>query len=404
MSPTPVQAAPTPATADRATGGGMPARRAVIRWAVRLFRREWRQQLLVIVLLTVAVVGATFGVSATWNLGASGDATFGRADQLIRLPGDDPALVESRIAAARAWFGTIDVIGHRHVPVPGRFDPVDVRAQDPAGAYGAPMLALRQGRYPRDAGEVAMTDATARALQAGVGTRTRLDNRDRLVVGLVENPADLNDEFVLTAVAHADPPQSVTILVPGDRADLEAFRQSVDGPLVRESRSTSRTGTAVAVLALATVGLLLVSLVAAAGFVVVAHRRLRQLGMLAAMGATRRHLRLVMLTNGAVVGAVASVCGTVVGIAAWLVVAPSVETSAGHRIDRFDLPWATIAAGMLLAVATATAAAWWPARAVARTPIMNAVMLTNGAVVGAVASVCGTVVGIAAWLVVAPSV
>ena len=32
----------------RAPDGGVPARRAVIRWAWRLFRREWRQQLLVL--------------------------------------------------------------------------------------------------------------------------------------------------------------------------------------------------------------------------------------------------------------------------------------------------------------------------------------------------------------------
>ena len=38
--------------------GGVPARRAVIRWAWRLFRREWRQQLLVLALIIVAV-GAT---------------------------------------------------------------------------------------------------------------------------------------------------------------------------------------------------------------------------------------------------------------------------------------------------------------------------------------------------------
>jgi hypothetical protein len=34
--------------------GGIPARRAVFRWGWRLFRREWRQQLLVLGLLTVA--------------------------------------------------------------------------------------------------------------------------------------------------------------------------------------------------------------------------------------------------------------------------------------------------------------------------------------------------------------
>jgi putative ABC transport system permease protein len=340
---------------------------------MRLYRREWRQQVLVLSLLTVAVIGTTFGVSATYHLASSPDATFGSADQLMRLDGGDPTVLASRLAAARRWFGTIDAIGHRYVQVPGLFEPVDLRAQDPAGRYGAPMLALRRGRYPSGAGEVAVTDAVARTLRADIGTRINLDGHDRLVVGVAENPKNLADEFALVDAAHGDPPQSVTVLVAGDRATLDAFRATIDGPLVRESRSgTGRAAIAAATLALATVGLLLVSLVAAAGFVVVAQRRLRQLGMLAAMGATRRHLRLVMLANGAVVGAVAAVLGTALGVGAWLITAGWVETSAGHRIDRFDLPWATIGAAMVLAVVSATAAAWWPARTMARTPIMNA--------------------------------
>jgi putative ABC transport system permease protein len=39
--------------APKAPNGGVPARRAVIRWALRLLRREWRQQLLILALITV---------------------------------------------------------------------------------------------------------------------------------------------------------------------------------------------------------------------------------------------------------------------------------------------------------------------------------------------------------------
>ena len=42
----------------RPRNGGVAARRAVVRWAGRMFRREWRQQLLVLTLLTVAVTAA----------------------------------------------------------------------------------------------------------------------------------------------------------------------------------------------------------------------------------------------------------------------------------------------------------------------------------------------------------
>ena len=121
-----------------------------------------------------------------------------------------------------------------------------------------------------------------------------------------------------------------------------------------------------------TVFLLLASLVAAAGFAVVAQRRLRQLGVLAAVGATQKHLRLVLLTNGALVGTIAAFGGTIVGLALWLAFAPTLESAVGHRIDRLSLPWVLLALTVLLAILAATAAAWWPGRTLARLPVMLA--------------------------------
>ena len=99
----------------------------------------------------------------------------------------------------------------------------------------------------------------------------------------------------------------------------------------------------------------LVGLIVAAGFVVVAQRRQRQLGLLAAIGATERHLRLVMLANGAIVGASRRCWEGLLGVLGWIAAAPAVESAAGHRVDRLDLPWALIAGCMLLAVLMATA-------------------------------------------------
>jgi putative ABC transport system permease protein len=79
-----------------------------------------------------------------------------------------------------------------------------------------------------------------------------------------------------------------------------------------------------------------------------------------------------MLANGAVVGGVAAVIGAAVGLAGWIAIAPSLETTLGHRIGRLDLPWWAIGVAMLLSIATAVAAAWWPARALARMPIVSA--------------------------------
>ena len=127
-----------------------------------------------------------------------------------------------------------------------------------------------------------------------------------------------------------------------------------------------------AMFSVATVFMLLASLVATAGFAVIAQRRLRQLGMLAAIGATEKHLRLVLLTNGAVVGAIGALIGTVAGLALWFTVAPTLEPALDYRLDRYSLPWALLAMTVVVAILAATAAAWWPGRAVARVPVTRA--------------------------------
>ena len=99
----------------------------------------------------------------------------------------------------------------------------------------------------------------------------------------------------------------------------------------------------------------LVYLLAVAGFAVIAQRRLRALGMLGALGATDRHVRLVMLANGAAVGACAALVGTAVGLAGWFAFAPALGSIIDRRIDRFNLPWWAIATAMALAFVTAVA-------------------------------------------------
>jgi putative ABC transport system permease protein len=351
------------------------ARRAVLRWGWRLFRAEWRQQILVLALLSVAVTTATFAATFTYNMAPDGSGRFGGADQRITFAGSDPAATAGDIAAAQRYFGTVDVIASRTVPVPGLAKGVEFRAQDPHGAYSAPMLAVRQGRYPTAADEVAVTDSVARTLAVAVGGTLSLEGKSRRVVGLIENPGDLEDEFVLVAPDHADPPDRVTLLVTGNRADDFRGAMTVGGNVERESRASEQAVAAVLTFGLATVGMLLVALIAGAGFVVMAQRRLRELGMLAAVGATERHVRLVTLVNGALVGVIAAAVGTTAGLLAWVAATGRVEAAAGHRIDGLSVPWWLLATSVVLAIVTATAAAWWPARVVARIPIMSALSM-----------------------------
>jgi putative ABC transport system permease protein len=125
-------------------------------------------------------------------------------------------------------------------------------------------------------------------------------------------------------------------------------------------------------LAAATLGMLLIALVAVGGFTVLAQRRMRSLGMLGALGATDKNIRLVVRANGVVVGAVGALAGAVLGLVAWLAYRPSLESSAHHTIGTFQLPWVVIATAMVLAVVATFLAATRPARSVARVPIVAA--------------------------------
>ena len=358
--------------------GGVPARRAVVRWVWRMFRREWRQQVLVLTLLTVAVAGAIGFATAAYNLApVPANAELGTARFSMVFDDPDPDVLRRTLARREQWFDAVDAIGHRAVPIPGSDDTVDHRAQDPDGPYGSPMLDLRDGRYPATNEEVAVTDWVAETFDAEIGASLAIDGTTRTVVGVVENPSDLDDEFALLDPSAIGSSESLTMLVDTSEERVVSFlrgpeRDGTEAPnnviLTERADVPEDVLAALMVLVVATVALFLVSLVAAASFVVVAQRRLRQLGMLAAIGATEKHVRLVMVATGAVAGAVAAVLGTILGVVGWVVLAPRVEEAAGYRIDAFDVPWWLVLAGMLLAVVTATGAAWWPARTMARIP------------------------------------
>lgn len=348
-----------------------PARRAVLRWAWRLFRREWRQQVLVLALLTVAVAAAVAGASVAVNAASPYVGQFGKAKAIVRVDASDPAAAQASVAAARRRFGNLEVVGHAPAAVPGSPRTLDLRAQDPSGRLGRPMLALRSGRYPAAADEVALTDGAAELLAAGIGDRVRLGGVQRTVVGRVENPSDLDDEFALAAPGQVATAKTLTLLV-ASRPTPGTAAQSGGPSFGILVHGDDDAAVVPLVLVATTLALSLVCLVAAAGFLVVAQRHQRQLGLLAALGASQRHLRLVTVADGAIVGTLAAVAGGVLGVVGWVIAAPAVESVAGHRIGRFDLPWTLIAECLVLAVAVSTAAAWWPARTMARLPVMAA--------------------------------
>src|SRR4029453_2824028 len=190
--------------------------------------------------------------------------------------------------------------------------------------------------------------------------------KQRTVVGLVENPLNLHDAFALVAPGQATTPDHIDVLIRASHADFTS-KPRPDGTST-QVRSDAEDTSSVLVLVLAPIGLVFVGLLSVAGFHVMAQRRLRALGMLGAIGASHRHIRLVLLANGLVIGGVGALAGAVVGVAGWVALGPVFEPMLGHRVDRFTLPWTPLLLAVVLATVTAVVAAWWPARAAAPVP------------------------------------
>jgi putative ABC transport system permease protein len=358
--------------------GGIVARRAVIRWAVRLFRREWRQQLLVFGLLTVAVAATTWGASAVTNaqLADPNYPTFGTAAVSVALPGSDPQLAAD-IAAIQSRLGPADVLESQNIAT-GTTQPVQLRAESPHGHYTAPLLGLASGTYPAGPGQVALTSQVASLYNVHVGGIWHAVGTTWRVTGIVQDPSNLADEFALVAPGQVTHPSKVTMLLGSAAAQqaLNSGEATVPGvPAAALAGPDIQTGglpQATLILVVEVLGLVFIGLVSVASFSVLAQRRLRALGMLSAIGATARNLRLVMIVNGLAVGVAGALAGAVLGLAAWFAYAPALQQSTGHVVDAANLPWWAIAIGAVLAVATSVLASRRPAKTIAAMPVVAA--------------------------------
>ena len=255
---------------------------------------------------------------------------------------------------------------------------MQLRAENPHGHYNAPLLGLVSGSYPAGPGQVALTSQVAARYGTQVGGTWRAAGTTWRVTGIVQDPSNLADEFALVAPGQVRHPSQVIMLL-----GPAAARQAISGgngtlpgvPAASVSFPTGSAGKfspATVVLVVEVLGLVFIGLVSVAGFSVLAQRRLRALGMLSAIGATERNLRLVMVANGLAVGVTGALAGAVLGFAAWFAYAPTLQQAAGHVVDPANLPWWAFALGVVFAVATSVLAARRPAKAMAAVPVVAA--------------------------------
>ena len=352
---------------EGAGSGALVARRAVMRWAWRLFRREWRQQLLVLALI-VAAVGAIFVAAAVaTNNPTPKNLGFGTASDLAIHEGAVPNLA-AKVATLEHRFGRVEVIEDETLAIPGSVDTYQLHA-DAHAPFSGPMLSLVSGKYPTSPSQVALTQGVASAFNVHVGQSWTEDGTTAKGRGHRRGSARhprANRPGCSRADSHAE----------RGRPSLQRARTPSIGPNWNVARVGGYAlGTAnpeTIILLVAVLGMLLVALISVGGFTVLAQRRLRSLGMLASIGATEKQVRVVVRTNGAVVGVVGTLLGALVGLIVWLIYRPTLETSAHHVIGSFSLPWVVIGPAMGLAVVATYLSARRPARAIAKVPIVTA--------------------------------
>jgi putative ABC transport system permease protein len=213
---------------------------------------------------------------------------------------------------------------------------MQLRAETPHGHYNAPLLSLVSGTYPAGPGQVALTSQVAGLSGAHVGGTWQAAGTTWRVTGIVQDPSNLADEFALVAPGQVQHLSQVIMLLGSSPAVQQAISNG-NGTLPGfpaaalrfPSAFMSGPPPATIVPVVEVLGLVFIGLVSAAGFSVMAQRRLRALGMLSAIGATERHLRLVMITGGLAVGVTAALAGAVLGFAAWFAYVPAPSSVTG---------------------------------------------------------------------------
>jgi putative ABC transport system permease protein len=241
------------------------------------------------------------------------------------------------------------------------------------------LVTLRQGRLPSAPYQVAATSSflSDSGLRIGDTTTLRGSSHPLTITAVVEFPNDLKTERVVArpadvAVLSAElstggvtpsgfGPSDWLVSLPGGapfswddvvRANQYGFTVTSRAvladpppnsavPYLRSANLGDSGGptTSTVTVAVTVVGMALLEIVLLAGpaFAVGARRSRRQLGLLAATGGDRAHVRAVVLGGGVVLGTVGAAIGMVVGAVAVAIARSPLENFVGARFGSFAL-------------------------------------------------------------------
>ena len=361
--------------------------RALARIAWRDVVRHRGRSVLVIMLVLLPVAAMVAGIAILRTTQPSQEredaAQFGRADLLAQ------GVSEEKL---RPWLpagATIEPIfsSDAQILVAGSRPTVTIRGVRLEG-LGEGMLTLVDGRAPTGATEVAISAEVAGIAGVSIGGELALDDAPPVtVVGLVENGLNLSEHIVVVdprAVPLGDPEFGTWLIGLPVGVDSEAvvaatfdpdggdpridfsLQSRVSGRLVNLGGDTSST----MILVLGALALVEAALVASAAFAVSIRRRQRELGLLAASGATPWQLAGTVLAEASILGLLASVAGVVAGLALSFGLSPFLDALTQRRNPSIILDAAGLVGPAVIGFAAAVIAALVPSRTVARLPVL----------------------------------
>ena len=311
---------------------------------------------------------------------------MGQADLLV-YPG--PGGTEAALRELLPAGSTIDPMfaTSETLVVPGMAVSVTLRSHDPEGV-GRGMLTLVRGRYPATTGEVAISASVETLASVDIGGTIDLRELGTAkVVGIIEQPLSLTARIVL-----ADPSLATQAMASNSADWLVALPAGYDADSIglpegsptvagssapfsvttRSERLREASGLGAVTLVLGGLALVDAALVAAAAFAVGVRRRQREIGLLAAAGASPRQLAGSVLAEALLLGGSASLLGAVVGILGALALSPFLDTLTGHRNPTIALDVPIMAGALALGLVATLVAALGPARTAARLPVLDA--------------------------------
>jgi ABC-type lipoprotein release transport system permease subunit len=115
-----------------------------------------------------------------------------------------------------------------------------------------------------------------------------------------------------------------------------------------------------------------VAFITGAAFAAGTRRRLREIGLMAANGASAKHVRSTVVGEGLTIGAIGAGVGVVLGLAVLVLGRPIIQRSVSRVITGLDVGWLDLLGPVLVALVSVVLAVLIPARTASKVPTTTA--------------------------------